>query len=131
MSTQLQQDLAEAIVENSKKPRASRKNKKELLVSMGYATSTAESIPNKIIEAKGVKDALAQYGLTEELITTALVEDIKGKPKKRERELALGAEILGMKKQNEGNKTLILMISGESAQRYGLSPTRHAEGNSN
>jgi hypothetical protein len=97
MSTILQEDLAEAIVINKKLPRDKRKNKKELLVSMGYATSTAESIANKILESKGVKDALSSYGLTEELITTSLVFDIENKPKSRVKELSLGAEILGMK----------------------------------
>ena len=97
MSTTLQEDLAEAIVINKKLPRDKRKNKKELLVSMGYATSTAESIANKILESKGVKDALSSYGLTEELITTSLVFDIENKPKSRVKELSLGAEILGMK----------------------------------
>jgi len=107
MSTDLQKDLAEAIVENMKKPRAKRKNKKELLVSTGYSEVTAESIPSKIIEAKGVKDALKEWGLTEELITTALVDDIKGKPKNRKEELKLGAEILGMKAEKDTNINFI------------------------
>lgn len=119
MATDLQRDLAEAIVKNAKLPRGKRKNKKQLLVSVGYSPTTAEAMPTRTLEQAGVKNALAEFGLTEELITRALVADIKKKPQKRERELALGAEILGMKKQQEGsNKTLVLVVTGESAQRY-------------
>lgn len=121
MATDLQRDLAEAIVKNAKLPRAKRMNKGELVKSVGYSAKTADVKSTAIINSKGVKQSLADFGLTEELITTALVEDIKGKPLKRERELSLGAEILGMKKQQEGGgRTLVLVISGETATRYGL-----------
>ena len=123
MSTALQEDLAEAIVINARKPRDKRLNKGKLLESVGYSPVTAKANPAMIMEQKGVKDALAEWGLTEGLITTALVFDIKGKPKKRVKELSLGAEILGMKKQGDGgNKTLILVVSGETAQRYEITP---------
>ena len=131
MSTDLQRDLAEAIVINKKLSRDKRKNKKELLVSMGYSTSTAESIPNKIIESKGVKDALKEWGLTEELITTSLVFDIENKPKGRVKELSLGAEILGMKEgDNKGGKILIINVSGETSKRYELPTTPNPENSS-
>jgi hypothetical protein len=103
MATDLQRDLAEAIVENTKKPRYKRKNKKELLVSVGYDEITAEKAPKRTLEAKGVKDALREFGLTEELITTALVHDIEEKPKNRLGEMRLAAEILGMN-ESEGDK---------------------------
>lgn len=123
MATDLQKELAEAIVVNKKLPRDKRKNKKELLVSMGYATTTAESIPNKILESKGVKEALKEYGLTEKLVTTSLVSDIQEKPKNRLGELRLASEILGMNEgEKGGNKTLVLIVSGESAQRYNVQP---------
>ena len=131
MATDLQRDLAEAIVINKKLSRDKRKNKKELLVSMGYSTSTAESIPNKIIESKGVKDALKEWGLTEELITTSLVFDIENKPKGRVKELSLGAEILGMKEgDNKGGKILIINVSGETSKRYELPTTPNPENSS-
>lgn len=115
-------------MKNKSLPRDKRKNKKELVASVGYSTKVAGHKQKEIIEAKGVKDALANYGLTEELVTTALVFDIKGKPKRRVKELSLGAEILGMKKQGEGNKTLILVVSGETAQRYGVVDNSIVEG---
>lgn len=119
MSTDLQRDLAEAIVINAKKPRAKRKNKKEMLVSVGYKTSVAETKPKDIIEAKGVKDALREFGLTEELITTALVADIQAKPKSRVKELGLGADILGMRKEEKGNTVNIQInsVSGMSNEQ--------------
>lgn len=65
--------------------------------SSGYSLGTAKT-PSKLTESKGYKELLEEYGLTEGLITKALVEDIKAKPEKRVPELNLGAEILGMKK---------------------------------
>jgi hypothetical protein len=71
-----------------------------MLVNVGYSRNIAEQ-PSRILEAPGFKQALAEFGLTEELITSALVSDIKGKPAKRHQELKLGAEILGMVKREE------------------------------
>jgi len=103
MPTLRQKTLAEAIVANKKLPPRQRKNKKELVVSSGYGVVTGDKHAGEVIAQKGVKDALREFGLTEELITTSLVADIKAKPKKRERELKLGAEILGMT-ESEKNK---------------------------
>lgn len=63
-----------------------------------YAPSVIRK-PQVLTDSQGFKDVLKQYGLTEELVTTALVEDIKAKPKKRFLELSLGADILNMKKR--------------------------------
>lgn len=132
MATDLQKDLAEAIVVNRKLPKYKRKNKKDLLVSTGYSEITAKSIPSTIMEAKGVKEALKEYGLTEGLITKSLVEDIEKKPQNRVPELRLGAEILGMNDGEKGNnKTLILIVSGESAKRFNVQPTQLTKNSSN
>ena len=104
MATDLQRDLAEAIVANRKLPRAQRKNKGELVKSVGYSAKTADVKSTAILEAKGVKDALAEFGLTQELITSSLVFDIQNKPKSRVKELSLGADILGMKVQDDKPK---------------------------
>ena len=79
--------------------------------------------------AQGFKVALAEYGLTEGLVAKALVEDIEAKPKHRYHELSLAAEILGMKKHTEVNnsKNLTLVISAETAERYGALPPKHVE----
>lgn len=66
---------------------------------VGYDLTTAKN-PKNLTDSIGYKEELAKYGLTEELITTSLVDDIKAKPKKRFLELSLGAEILQMKKKD-------------------------------
>jgi hypothetical protein len=129
LSTNLQKDLAEAIVKNQSLPINKRKNKKDLLVSTGYSQITAESIPSRIIESKGVKNALREFGLTEELITTALVEDIKSKKGKRERELALGADILKMRDKEEGNSRQInIVIPIQVAQSFNINQNIENDG---
>lgn len=75
-----------------------------LLENIGYAPSVVKN-PQLVTESQGFKDSLAEFGLTEELITSALVTDIKGKPMKRTQELKLGAEILGMIKREEAPKS--------------------------
>lgn len=72
----------------------------QLLVNAGYGKGVAKT-PERVIESQGFKESLAEFGLTEELITSALVSDIKAKPEKRTQELKLGAEILGMVKREE------------------------------
>ncbi len=71
-----------------------------MLKSVGYGTGLQNS-PQRVVESPGFKQSLAEYGLTEELITSALVTDIRGKVGKRHQELKLGAEILGMVKREE------------------------------
>src|ERR1700753_4276924 len=95
--TPRQKKAAKAIVENLQKSKP--KPTGEVLESVGYGTIVQD--PQRITQSIGFKLALAEYGLTEELITTSLVEDIKAKPKQRVKELGLGAEILGMKKREE------------------------------
>jgi hypothetical protein len=65
------------------------------MISAKYSPNTAKT-PQKLTESIGYKELLKEYGLTEGLITKALVDDIKSKPKKRLPELRLGAEILKM-----------------------------------
>lgn len=64
--------------------------------------------PQKVTQSKGFKDALAEFGLTEELITCALVDDIKAKPKRRVRELELGSDLLQMRKRDNDVNTQII-----------------------
>ena len=49
MSTDLQQDLAEAIVKNKSLPRYKRKNKGELIKSVGYGGLTAKKRPTTAV----------------------------------------------------------------------------------
>jgi hypothetical protein len=61
----------------------------------GYSPETAKS-PSKLTESKGYKEVCEMYGLTDSLIITALVEDIKLKPQNRKPELELGAKMTGL-----------------------------------
>lgn len=127
MATDLQRDLAKAVINNRLKPRDKRKNKRDLTVSVGYSLETAESKAGLVIAQKGVQDAIkeiaAEQGLTEDFIKRALLDDIEKKPQKRVEELKLGASILGMTEHEKKgtDKTLVVIIAGESAQRYGIS----------
>lgn len=92
--------LAKAVLDHAQDPNIT----KGKLVEMGGYGKVVQDTPEKALGSKGFKQALAEYGLTEELITTALVDDIKAKPKSRVKELGLGADILGMRKpQGDGN----------------------------
>lgn len=119
MSTFKQKNLAEIVLDN---PHLMKEGTKGKLVEMGGYGKAMQEQPSKVLESKGFKEELAKFGLTEELISTALVEDIKLKPQNRNPELRLGAEILGMnnREENGSNKTLIINITGETAERYGL-----------
>lgn len=124
MATDRQEDLAEAIVINKSLPHYKRKNKKDLVVSVGYSETVADKKATEIIQSKGVQETLSKRGLTKDLITEALVFDIENKPKRRERELRLGAEILGLTEHDKAkNNILIINVSGQSAQRYGADPS--------
>ena len=100
-----QRILAENILENKTLPPSKRKNKTSLVEDSGYTKVQALRKQKEIMESKGVirelKVILDEAGLTEDLIAESLVEDIQLKKKKGKRiqELTLGAEILGMKKQ--------------------------------
>jgi hypothetical protein len=106
MGTLRQKKAAKLTLEtigNSKK-----KTKGEILKEAGYSPAIAIN-PQEVFESKGFIEELENFGLTEDLVKTSLVADIKAKPKKRFLELSLGADILGLKKQgnNGGGNTNI------------------------
>lgn len=76
---------------------------KAILENVGYSKAITIN-PQYVTESVGFKQSLAEFGLTEELITSSLVIDIKDKKGKRHQELKLGAEILGMIKREEAPK---------------------------
>lgn len=93
-----QRRLAKIDLENRQK--AAPSPMKDLLIETGYSELTAKT-PKTITDTPGYKQALRELGLTEELITSSLVDDIKAKPKLRIQELKLGADILGMVKRED------------------------------
>ncbi len=57
-----------------------------------YSPSVAKN-PKKLTESKGFQELMDDSGLTDDLLLDALVDDIKGKPKKRFKELELGFKV--------------------------------------
>jgi len=55
--TEKQKALAKELIANTK--RAKPKNKRDMLVSIGYTKNTAEHTPDKIINGKGVQEELS------------------------------------------------------------------------
>jgi hypothetical protein len=70
----------------------------EIVQSAGYAVGVA---PNQSVVRAGTREAMRELGLTEELISSSLVDDIIAKPGKRIQELRTGAELLGMLKRDD------------------------------
>ena len=93
-------------------------SKKEGLTAAGYSKAIAKQ-PHKVIESKGFIKALEEIGLTDDFLNKALFDDIKMKPKQRLGELTLAYKLKGkLSDTKDGNKTLILNISGQASQRY-------------
>lgn len=86
----------------------------------GYSESIAHT-PSKVTESKGFIMAMNEVGLDIDTLNRALADDIELKPQNRLGELTLAYKLHGkLRDTQEGNKTLILITSGESATRYNL-----------
>lgn len=82
MSTLLQKNLAQNIVKNAKAGK--RINKKELVISSGYAPKTAEGHAPEIINQKGVQEELENLGFDTES-AKKVVKNILAKGKEENR----------------------------------------------
>lgn len=87
MPTLRQEKAFKEMVENGGK-------KGEAMVRVGYSVNTAKT-PTKVTNSKGFQELCEAYGLTEELLVSSLVSDIKTKKKNRKAELELGFKIKG------------------------------------
>ena len=121
MATLRQKKAVEKLVEASRNPNMIKKTKGEILLESGYSIATAIK-PTQVTKSVGFKKELENYGLTEGLVTRALVNDIKAKPRKRFFELSLGADILGMKKRDgqPNNQVNIVIIPYNLVGKYDL-----------
>lgn len=90
----------------------------QVLLEAGYDKSTSE-VPTIITNSQGYQSEYNKYGLNEQLIVSALVEDINKKPQKRVEELKLASEITGIRKQRETpqNTLNIALFSTEQQER--------------
>lgn len=91
MATQKQKRAVRKILEN---PRMGVSTIMKL-PEVGYSPNTAVD-PRNLTDSKGFRVAMAEYGLTEELLTKSLVSDIKAKEENRKAELELGYKVLGL-----------------------------------
>lgn len=69
-------------------------NASKAMRDAGYSPTTART-PSKLTSSKGFRQIMEQYGLTDELLISALVEDIKSKKGNRRAELELAFKLKG------------------------------------
>jgi hypothetical protein len=116
MATMMQRRAVKNIVEK-------RMNFSKGMREAGYSKVTAAKPQNLTLSA-GFKELCEEMGLTDELLTKALVDDIKKKPQNRKAELELGFRLKGrLTEEHEGNKTLVVVVSPESSGRYAALPS--------
>ncbi len=72
----------------------------QAMLNAGYAPSTATK-PSQLTQSKGFKELMNERGLTDELLTDSLKEDILLKPQNRLGELALMAKLKGHLKDQD------------------------------
>ena len=129
MATVRQKLLAGEIIKNVKT--GGKKNKGQLVESVGYSSASALKKAGEILESPGVIEELEKLGFTTEG-ADAVVKNILFKGKREENKLKAADMVykrLGAyedTKQGAG-KTLVLVVSGETAQRYGNLPNRQSE----
>jgi len=116
MATELQKRAVDNLVVNGGNVTKAMRDAK-------YSENTVNT-PKKLTASKGFKEICEKNGLTPNLITKSLVEDIKKKKGKRLGELSLGADILKMKESDPtGNQIIIIQIAQEAAKKYGINPS--------
>jgi len=98
-------------------------HKGKALRDEGYSQSVIDN-PSKVFELVGFKQVMDELGLTDKFLVSALVHDIENK-ENRFNELQLGFKLKGHLKDNVlESKTLVLVVSGESATRYKVDPVK-------
>src|SRR3990167_4195541 len=122
MPTINQEKALEALVEAGRTKK--RIIKGQVLVNAGYSKKTAIA-PDKVFKSKGFLHLCEERGLTDKLLTEALVADIKSKKGKRVKELELGFKVRQRLEPEQGfqNKILIVNITPNAAGKYGIIPT--------
>lgn len=119
MASVRQNRVAQEIIKNAKRHKPISKG--EIVRRAGYTMAQSKA-PKAILESKGVKDELEDMGFT---VAGAdkVVGRILYRGKKEETRIKAAQEVYkrhGAYAHEEGNKTLILMVTPESAQRYNL-----------
>lgn len=122
MPTRRQERLADAIIADAKNPKPA--NSGQLLANVGYAKNTAEAIPKKIINAKGVRDALRAKGFSEKAADDVVKEILHDKRIKPEVRLNAADKVYkrfgSYSPEKHDVRQLVVEISQEIAEKNGL-----------
>lgn len=114
MATLQQKAAVERLVElrGTSVSRAMRESK------LPYSPKTAKN-PKNLTDSKGFQEICEEIGLTDQFLTKALYNDIKAKPKRREKELRLAFQVKGKLKTDEqpGNIFNTIIFSDEQQRR--------------
>lgn len=88
------------------------------MISANYSPATAKT-PQKLTESKGFQELCNEYGLTDDFLVKALIEDIDGKPKNRKAELELAFKIKGrMTEEPDKTRPINLVIPIQVSQSF-------------
>lgn len=123
MSTHLQADIATELIKDFKKPANKRRNKTELLESVGYAESTARTEQKRVLESKGVQYELKKRGFTIEN-AQKVISEIMLDENQEARDRLKGAE-LTLKAHHvftDGvdQRTIVVQLSNEATSKYSV-----------
>ncbi len=116
MATDLQRDLAEAIVLNVRKPRKARKNKTELLESIGYSKKTASHEQRIIIEGKGVQEELKKLGFDSDNAKRVVGEILNRDKAKDSDRLKAAEQVFKVNSDYAPEKSINLNIKGDATE---------------
>jgi len=122
MPTVKQKRVAKLIIENVKldKPMTGG----EIVESSGYGVSMKKN-PQVVLESDGVKEVLNDYGFNEDNAKRVVSEIMLNKKEKSDVRLKATDQVFKVHKSygsdGNGNKTLIINIIPETAQRYAIS----------
>lgn len=87
------------------------------MLEAGYTEASARN-PKNLTERDGFKQLCEDNGLTEHLLVTSLVDDIKNKPKNRKQELELGFKVIGrLRDDKEGPTIAVYNFFNEQQQK--------------
>ncbi len=124
MPTVRQKRVAKLIIENTAldKPKTGG----EIVESSGYGVSMKKN-PQVILESDGVKTALNDYGFNEDNAKRVVSEIMLNTKERADARLKATDQVFKVHKSygsdGEGNRTLIINIVPETAQRYAISPS--------
>ncbi len=124
MSTTKQKRVAKLIIENSTLDKPL--NAGEIVEKSRYSQSMVIK-PGVVINSDGVKEALNDYGFSEDNAKKVVSEIMLDKKQKADSRLRATDQVFKVHKsygsEGEGNRTLIINIVPETAQRYAISPS--------